>query len=170
MYQPLAEAVYETIAAQLRSVLPGATIEHIGSSAIPGAISKGDLDIFVGVSPGEFSKATEAINGLGFRAKPDTLQTEQLCPFEGGSFPLDVGIQLVERGSRFEFFRWFRDLVKRDSVLRDRYNQLKRDAEPLDENAYRTLKSDFIEAVLASANQPGSDSDGQDQAASRALR
>lgn len=34
------------------SVLPFARVEHIGSSAVPVSIEKGDLDIFVGVETG----------------------------------------------------------------------------------------------------------------------
>jgi len=153
-YQPLANAVYETVSARLRAALPNATIEHIGSSAIPGTISKGDLDVFVAVSAGDFLAAIESIKRLGFKIKTDTLRTPQLCPFEGRGFPLDVAIQLVERGSRFEFFRRFRDLLKGDSALLERYNRLKQDAAPLDEVAYRALKGIFIEAALASEGPP----------------
>lgn len=159
-YQPLAEAVYQEIATRIRAVLPSATIEHVGSSAIPGAISKGDLDVFVGVSRGDFQEAVEAIQQLGFRVKLDTLRTEQLCPFESKNYPLDVGIQLIVLGSRFEFFIWFRDLARRDRALLCRYNQLKRDATPLSDSAYRALKSKFIEEVLATGNFGVTDSGG----------
>ena len=152
MYQPLVDATYAAIAAQLRSALPNATVEHIGSSAVPGAISKGDLDVYVAVRSDEFLQAVETLRGLGFRDKTDTLRTEQLYPFTGDGFPIDVGIQLVERGSRFEFFRRFRDLLKSDSELLERYNQLKLDAASLDDDAYRALKSSFIEAILGAAD------------------
>jgi GrpB-like predicted nucleotidyltransferase (UPF0157 family) len=152
IYQPLADSVYGAIAAQLRSVLPGATVEHVGSSAVPGAISKGDVDVYVGVRSDEFLQAIETLRGLGFRDKTDTLRTDQLCPFAGEGFPMDVGIQLIERGSRFEFFRRFRDLLKGNPELLQRYNQLKRDAALLDETAYRALKSSFIETVLSAAD------------------
>ncbi len=152
MYQPLVDATYAAIAAQLRSALPSATVEHIGSSAVPGAISKGDLDVYVAVRSDEFLHAVETLRGLGFRDRTDTLRTEQLYPFTGDGFPIDVGIQLVERGSRFEFFRRFRDLLKSDSELLERYNQLKLDAASLDDDAYRGLKSSFIEAILGAAD------------------
>ncbi len=159
LYQPVAAATYGAIADRLRAVLPNATIEHIGSSAIPGVISKGDLDVFVGVDAKDFSEAIGAIERLGFQIKRDTLRTEQLCPFVGANFPLEVGIQLVERGSRFEFFRRFRDQLNRDAVLRGRYNQLKYESTSLDESEYRVRKSAFIENILAvSAKSDGPDS------------
>ncbi len=150
-YQFDANAIFEKIAAQLRSALPEATIEHIGSSAMPGVISKGDLDVFVGVDADQFASAVKSIGQLGFRVKEDTLRTDQLCPFEGFGFPLDVGIQLVELGSRFESFRRFRELLTSNLYLRDRYNQVKRAAAPLDENSYRAAKQKFIQEVLCDA-------------------
>ena len=148
-YQPLAREVYGHIALAFRERLPDATIEHIGSSAIAGAVSKGDLDVFVGVDPGDFAEAIAVAQGLGFRIKLDTLRTEQLCPFESSDYPLDVGVQLVERGSRYEFFREFRDRLNGDFSLLKQYNQVKRDAAALGEREYRARKSAFIERVLA---------------------
>ena len=50
-YQPLARELFNRSSSLIRQALPAARIEHIGSSAIEGAVSKGDLDIFVGVEP-----------------------------------------------------------------------------------------------------------------------
>jgi GrpB-like predicted nucleotidyltransferase (UPF0157 family) len=147
-YQPVAGRVYSEISSRLEKVLPNATVEHIGSSAVADAISKGDLDIYVEVNGGEFSDAIVAIESLGFHIKPNTLRTNQLCPFESQGYPLPVGIQLVERGSRFEFFRTFRDLLNREAGVRDNYNRMKRSSEHLDEHQYRERKSKFIEAAL----------------------
>jgi GrpB-like predicted nucleotidyltransferase (UPF0157 family) len=148
-YQPIAGRTYAEVRDRLAPALPNALIEHIGSSSIAGAISKGDLDVFVGVPRGEFEAARETIRGLGFQEKLDTLRTPQLWPFVAPGYPIDVGIQLVERGSRFEFFRRFRDLLNRDPALLQRYNALKRASVPLDEQEYRARKSAFIEDVLA---------------------
>lgn len=147
-YQPRAQAVYQEIAKKLKVLLPGAVIEHVGSSAIKDVVSKGDLDVFVGVERTEITRAILAIESLGFRIKQETLRNDQLHPFESIDYPFQVGIQLVERGSRFEFFTRFRDLLNHSSTLRDRYNKLKIKAERLDEADYRQVKSNFIEKVL----------------------
>lgn len=44
-YQSLASAAYESVVDELSPLLTDARFEHIGASAIPGEISKGDLDI-----------------------------------------------------------------------------------------------------------------------------
>jgi GrpB-like predicted nucleotidyltransferase (UPF0157 family) len=71
-YQAEAQKLFALIADRLRASLPGAIVEHIGSSAIVGAISKGDLDIFVGVPRANFSDAIAAITALGFNIKENT--------------------------------------------------------------------------------------------------
>ena len=70
-YQPLACEIFDQLCTLIRQALPAARIEHIGSSSIEGAVSKGDLDIFVGVDPEGFEDAVAAIESLGFRIKTD---------------------------------------------------------------------------------------------------
>ena len=152
-YQPLARELFHQISAMIRQALPGSRVEHIGSSAIEGAVSKGDLDIFVGVEPGEFPDALIAIESLGFRIKRESFRNESLCPFESGIYPIPVGLQLVVNRSEFEFFILFRDRLNADVNLRSAYNELKRQASDLDEGDYRHAKSEFIESVLRMINR-----------------
>lgn len=49
--------------------------EHVGSSSVPGAISKGDLDIYVGVDPQEHASAVLKLIDCGYKVKADTLRT-----------------------------------------------------------------------------------------------
>ena len=49
---------------QISALLPSAQIEHIGSSAIPNAFSKGDLDIYIEVLPDQFEFAIEQLKRL----------------------------------------------------------------------------------------------------------
>jgi GrpB-like predicted nucleotidyltransferase (UPF0157 family) len=150
-YQPVAAMLFIELSARIRSVVPSARIEHIGSSAIVGAVSKGDLDIFVGVEAVNFDEAIGALQTLGFRVKEGSLRTDSLCPFEAAPespYPLDVGVQLVRSGSEFEFFLHFRDRLNSDPRLRDAYNQLKLDAALLSLDEYRKIKAAFIEKTL----------------------
>ena len=152
-YQPLARELFHQISAMIRRALPASRIEHIGSSSIEGAASKGDLDIFVGVEPAEFQDAITSIESLGFRIKTESFRNEWLCPFESDAYPLPVGLQLVVNGSEFENFLIFRDRLNADVNLRSAYNELKRQASDLDEDDYRHAKSEFIESVLRMINR-----------------
>lgn len=148
LYQPAARKIYRIMAHRLRTTLPDARIEHIGASSVPGLWSKGDLDIYVGVPRETFARATQALEQLGFYPKHGSLRTEELCYFVVEGFRLDVGLQLVALGSRFEFFLTFRNRLRRSLRLRAAYNRLKRAARVLDSHAYRQIKTSFIQAVL----------------------
>ena len=56
-YQAAAGAVYLSVVQEIARLLPDAQAEHIGASAIPGAVSKGDLDICVLVTAQEHARA-----------------------------------------------------------------------------------------------------------------
>jgi len=149
-YQSANNEIYERISAVLRGAFPDAVIEHIGSSAVPGLVSKGDLDIFVGVERNAFKSATRQLEVLGFSVKEGSLRTESLCPFTTDKYDgADVGLQLVENGSKFEFFRTFRDMLLENEGLRERYNEMKCRCTGMDGDAYRQIKSEFIETELA---------------------
>jgi GrpB-like predicted nucleotidyltransferase (UPF0157 family)/RimJ/RimL family protein N-acetyltransferase len=147
-YQPLAREIVDQLCPRIRQALPAARVEHIGSSSIEGAISKGDLDIFVGVEAEGFEDAVAAIESLGFRIKTESFRNESLCPFESDAYPLPVGLQLVVNRSEFEFFLTFRNRMNTDGGLRSEYNRLKRHASDFSDDQYRRVKSQFIESVL----------------------
>jgi len=147
-YQPLAREIFGQLRSLIQQKLPAAQVEHIGSSSIEGAFSKGDLDIFVGVEAEEFQGAIAAMESLGFRIKTESFRNETFCPFESDAYPLPVGLQLVVNRSEFGCFLGFRDRMNADADLRSEYNQLKARASDLNEDEYRSVKSDFIESVL----------------------
>jgi GrpB-like predicted nucleotidyltransferase (UPF0157 family) len=149
IYQPIACRIYDKLAPKLKVALPASHVEHIGSSAIAGCMSKGDLDIYVGVESNTFQHAIRAIEGMGFTIKQNTFRSDELCPFEGAGFPADVGIQLVAVGSKFEFFLIFKNRLNASEALRQEYNQLKEACVGLTPEEYRKMKSIFIASVLA---------------------
>jgi GrpB-like predicted nucleotidyltransferase (UPF0157 family) len=100
-----------------------------------------------------------ALKALGYIEKRRTTRNKSLWPFVAKGRPLDVGIQLVANGSRFEDFLDFRDYLKRNAQLRSAYNRLKLASLELHQTSYRRLKSRFIEDLLAKRKSAlGSDS------------
>lgn len=147
-YQSRAAEVYAEVHEQLLSVLPRARIEHIGASSVPGAASKGDIDVCVAVPKTEFDRAVLTIQTLGWRIKTDTFRSEQLCMLEGPRTDIPVSVQLIEIGSRFEFFFHFRDLLKSNPELLSQYNELKCRFAGHGDQVYRDEKAKFIHAAL----------------------
>ena len=147
-YVEKANKTFEKVKEAVLKIIPNAQVEHIGSSSIKGAISKGDLDIYVGVSQEYFDQAIPLIKRLGFNEKKDTLRTTSLCMFEIDDYEIDTAIQLVAKGSEFESFLYFRDALNNSSHLVSKYNQLKKSCIGMSEDDYRYKKSKFIESVL----------------------
>ncbi|MGG5824508.1 GrpB family protein [Aeromonas salmonicida] len=135
---------------KVKNLLPQARVEHVGASSIPLAISKGDLDIFIGVESDELNAAIQLLTTLGFQEKADTLRTSELCMLESTSGD-DVAFQLVANGSEFEFFLIFRDKLRAAPSLVQQYNALKMSCEGQSQDDYRRKKSDFINHVLKNA-------------------
>ncbi len=147
-YSSHVEVLFTKLSRELRLVLPEARIEHIGSSSIPGSISRGDLDVFVGVDQVNFNDALEKIKSIGFIEKEDTIRSNELYMLVTTKYDYDVAVQLVSNGSEFEDLLRFRNILRSSTELVKQYNEVKLLAENLDENEYRKNKSDFIVQVL----------------------
>ncbi|EHN67977.1 GrpB family protein [Aliivibrio fischeri] len=145
-YQTKCLEQYEYYRSEVLKLLPTARVEHIGASSIPGLISKGDLDIFIGVEVSEISNSILTLEQLGFEEKLNTLRTNELCMME--SLSSDVSFQIVSNGSEFESFLHFRDKLRAAPELVSEYNELKRRCTGFSQTDYRKVKSKFITRVL----------------------
>ncbi len=146
-YQQRCAQLFNSYQKDISTLLPFAKIEHIGSSAIPNAISKGDLDIYIEVMPEQFEFAIEQLRTLNFIEKQNTLRTHELCMLESLNND-DVAFQIVVTDSIFTFFLTFKNKLISSPTLVNEYNQLKLQCSHLDPDQYRTIKSDFINRVL----------------------
>ena len=146
-----ADALFERIAAILRAVLPaGADIRHVGSTAVPGCETKGDLDIVVRVPAVDFA-AAEAVLTARLTRNTGSVRTDTFAAFEDATTAPHLGVQLAVIGGPFDDFHRFEAALRRDASLVERYNVLKMQfhGRPMDE--YRAAKDTFIAEVLASA-------------------
>lgn len=146
-YQQRCTQLFNSYQKEISTLLPFAKIEHIGSSAIPNTISKGDLDIYIEVIPEQFEFAIEQLKTLNFIEKQNTLRTHELCMLESLNND-DVAFQIVVTDSIFTFFLTFKNKLISSPTLVNEYNQLKLQCSHLDPDQYRTIKSDFINRIL----------------------
>jgi GrpB-like predicted nucleotidyltransferase (UPF0157 family) len=116
-YQAQAATVFASVADEVSHLLPDVQIEHIGASAIPGAVSKGDLDICVLVAPQAHAQAVQVLEAASYAIKADTLRTPALCMLLSPRADMDVALQVVAKGSEFEFFLHLRDALRADPAL-----------------------------------------------------
>ena len=140
-------AVFESLSATLTALLPEARIEHIGSTSIPGAVTKGDLDICVQVEPSAFPEADRILSER-FARNVGSHQSASLSSFVDNSPPVPVGVQLVALGGNEDFFLQWRDLLRSSPEILKQYDQLKRRWHGRSHEGYREAKATFIEQML----------------------
>lgn len=149
-YQPQAAALFAQVQARLYRLVPAARVEHVGSSAVPGACSKGDLDICLLVPGGLLEASVRVLQQAGYVAKADTLRTSELCMLEWHAAGAEHAVQVVAQGSAFEAgFIGFRDLLCQDPALVEGYSALKKSLAGAAPQDYRAAKARFIAQVLA---------------------
>jgi GrpB-like predicted nucleotidyltransferase (UPF0157 family) len=137
------------IVAQVRALLPVAEIEHIGATAIPGALTKGDLDIMVRVPAAEFPHAIAQLK-TSFSIKQPENWNDSFASFgEDTAYPLPLGVQLVARDSESDFFIFVRDYLIQNPDALTAYNKLKLDHAGQGAEAYWQAKNRFLSAILA---------------------
>ena len=148
-YQPALALRFDAVRRRLAAVLPAdAALEHIGASAIPGALSKGALDIGVRAPAAAHADVVQRLCELGYVPAQDTLRTDALCMLEWPGADEAHALQVVAAGSRFDMFTAFRDALRAQPALVARYNQIKSNAANDTEDAYRAAKAAFIREVL----------------------
>lgn len=65
---------FEDVASAIRPAvadLPGAQVEHVGSTSVPGLAAKPILDVDVIVAPDDLPRAVRALEALGYRHRGD---------------------------------------------------------------------------------------------------
>jgi GrpB-like predicted nucleotidyltransferase (UPF0157 family) len=146
-YQPRLLRQFQVVSGELLNLVPFGIVEHVGSSAVPGAISKGDLDIQLGVRAARFNEALSRLEAQGYQVNADSFRSPELCMLLSPQYR-NTAVQLVALGTSCDFFVTFRNKLLDNPKLLTEYNQLKLAAAPLDDASYRQVKSAFIEKVL----------------------
>jgi GrpB-like predicted nucleotidyltransferase (UPF0157 family) len=140
---------WEREAALLRSSLPAADVQHVGSTAIPGSLTKGDLDVQVRVALDAFATADEVLSRC-YRRNPGSSLAPGFAAFEKPGSPA-VGVQLTVIGSALDDFWRFREvLLCRPDLVRE-YDALKRSFEGRPMADYRAAKDAFFERLRGTA-------------------
>ncbi len=131
---------------QLRTLLPRAQIAHVGSTSIPGCLTKGDLDLAIRVEQKDFEAAEFVLDSM-FDRNEGSYKSPSFASFRKDTTP-SLGIQLVVAQSELDVFVRFRDMLRSDQNLLEQYNALKLNCQNASMQDYRIAKSEFIQLVL----------------------
>jgi GrpB-like predicted nucleotidyltransferase (UPF0157 family) len=144
-----ANAFADAVIARLRSLLREAVeIRHIGATAVPGCLTKGDIDIVVRADAANFAAVRERLEAH-YEKNLGSPRDESFASYSDGSARFPLGIQLVLRGSEHDNFHSFTDRLTQSEKLLAAYNALKRDYAGADMDTYRAAKGQFISRALA---------------------
>jgi GrpB-like predicted nucleotidyltransferase (UPF0157 family) len=115
-------AVFDAHWVRVMRLMPDAEVEHVGSTAVPGALTKGDVDLLVRVRRDDFPVAVEALGGVYAVHQPQNW-TACLASFvDAEATEPPVGVQLVVAGSADDaLFVAFRDALIADAALLAEY-------------------------------------------------
>lgn len=154
-YSPAWPQQFEKIAVQLRSVLgrvPSATIEHVGSTSVPGLAAKPVLDIDIVVPGEDIADAVEALESVGYAHRGDLGVTGREA-FDAPDDNPRRNVYVCRAGSlSVRNHLAVRDVLRTRPDLRDEYGAMKRRlaADPsMDIETYVAKKSAVLQKVLA---------------------
>jgi GrpB-like predicted nucleotidyltransferase (UPF0157 family) len=147
--------------------LPTLTLEHVGSTAIPGLAAKPILDIAAGHAADTVASTyISVLESLGYvyRGNRGLPGREFFCRGALRSHHLHL---VEENGTHWVGYLRFRDALRTDPALRDAYAALKQSLAaryPCDREAYMAGKTEFVEGVLRSEMIGGGKVGGQSEA------
>ena len=142
--RPTIDRIFEAEKKMLVGLVPGADIQHNGSTAIPGALTKGDLDIQVRVTAELVNQAVTAISPYYHVNHPE-LWTTEFALFERYDDPVvPIGVVVTAIGSEYDEYHKMRDLFINNHELLLAYNALKQIYEGRPESEYKNAKHTFF--------------------------
>lgn len=132
------------------------TIEHIGSTAVPGLGGKGIIDILIGVmSDKDINSSVDRLVEGGYYLdldNPIDLDRVFLASREHDSRLGDYHLHVVLKdGRQWKDIIYFRDLLRTDDSVRHEYSSLKKSlfaSTEADRLKYKKQKGEFIENIL----------------------
>ena len=157
-YDPSWQDRFEKVAAVLSGALadgPAASVEHVGSTSVPGLAAKPILDIDVIVAPEDVSAAVAALVRIGYVHRGDLGVAGREAFFAPDEDPRRHVYVCAAGTLNVRNHLAVRDVLRRRDDLRDEYAAVKLAlaAEPdLDIDTYIARKSDVIQKVLAASD------------------
>jgi GrpB-like predicted nucleotidyltransferase (UPF0157 family) len=157
-YDPSAAEVAQRVRERVTTALPAVTVEHIGSTAVPGCAGKGVVDLMVLYPPGELEAAKETLAALGFQPQtvghlfPETRPMRVgALEHAGRTFRLHVHV-IAADSPEAATLRAFRERLAANPELMTSYVERKRAILATgitDCRLYTGMKSAFVQEVLA---------------------
>jgi len=156
-YDPAWPSHFQQVKAFLESGVgdPDCTIEHVGSTAIPGMMAKPVIDLDIVIGQGTFPKVKERLEALGYAHRGDLglpkREAFDLVDAEAKACLPEHHVYVCEQGvHELRKHLAFRDFMRQHPQWRARLNRLKRELcvkHNNDRQAYIDGKADMVEEI-----------------------
>jgi len=140
------DAVLADLRHELAVLAPGVVVEHIGATAMPDGLTKGDVDVNLRVDQERFDHVVAALSTRFDIAQPQNW-TGTFASFSDTRRGVPVGIQVTVEGSDDDFLVALRDRMRADPDTRHQYDAIKQANAPAGHDAYWRAKNDFLRRV-----------------------
>lgn len=160
-YDKTLVAKFKSEFSRLVSILGnGVTIEHVGSTAVPGVGGKNIVDILIGVkSLSEMKKVCETLTNSGyfFSEKSATNEYRFLASREEETRAGDFHIHLSIKGcQRYKDFILLRNFLRADKNEANKYFTYKRACQVKSSGSrkrYKYMKAKYVDALILKARE-----------------
>lgn len=143
----LAEKIVKEQRDRIIKLIPSAEVHHIGSTAVPGSVTKGDVDIQIRVSKEDFRTAVDKLKAIYEINQPENWNQNFASFKKDGLFGMDFGAQLTVTNSVADDFVKLRDILNNDPKLLEEYNQMKLKYDGKNMAVYRKEKATFFQKL-----------------------
>ena len=146
---PVVNNVLRELGELFARILPDITMHHIGSTAIPGALTKGDIDVLLRVENSEFQFTVEILK-KHFTIRQAENWTATFASFGTDTdYALPLGIQVVIKDSDADFFLFIHNFFVSNPDRLTEYNELKLGNADKGSKAYWSAKNKLLSNIIA---------------------
>ena len=161
-YDPRAPEAALRVSEMIRRRMPGVTVDHVGSTAVPGCAGKGVIDLMIPYRKSELELVKRALADLGFQHQSTRDPFPEDRPMRVGSlehkgdtFRLHVHVVPADGGEPEEF-RLFRDRLRSDPEMLRAYVERKQriiEEGTTGSTDYAEIKGEFVQRALGDARR-----------------
>jgi len=154
--------VAQRISAMIQAQALGLSVEHVGSTVVPGCAGKGVVDLMVPCREGQLETARNTLGDLGFQHQntrdpfpEDRPMRVGSIEHEGDKFRLHVHV-IPADSEEVNELRNFRDRLRSDPSLMESYVECKKriiEAGTKDSVDYAEIKGSFIVEALRDSGE-----------------
>jgi GrpB-like predicted nucleotidyltransferase (UPF0157 family) len=131
-YDPQFPTVAMRVASMVRERVSGVTVEHVGSTAVPGFGGKGVVDVMIVCASEELERVRDLLADIGFQPQSTRDPFPESRPMRVGAvrhkgrlYRIHAHV-LTSCNPEVRGLLDFRDRLRADSVLRERYEACKK--------------------------------------------